>query len=329
MPQDPAHRICLATVTDDRFLPGTAVLLSSFLRHNPWFEGSVVIIHDGLARRSMRLLETFPGVEYRRVGDTLRRSLDELVGRHPRLASIRPRFHSLEAFGLSDFERVLYVDADVLCTAGARELLDLEPGLWACPDQTHLRGQVRDAVSFLPRDRDTPSSHAVLPSTFNTGLMMISPSALGDGVVEGLAHGIDPEAWSKVRSGHTDQFVLNHAFEGRWRALPSGYNHFVTPADGDYPVPREALDEAVFVHYLGRPKPWGGRAGPDWRRMTGPRREAYRRWDAARWAWAVRRMREASDPAPVIDICRRAMWRVAARLVRRRPAGPSRGQAAS
>ena len=46
--KSPALKLCLATVTTEAFVPGTLVMLHSFLKVNPWFEGDLVIIHDGL-----------------------------------------------------------------------------------------------------------------------------------------------------------------------------------------------------------------------------------------------------------------------------------------
>ena len=45
-------RVCLATATTERFVPGTLVLIGSFLRHHPGFDGDVVVVHDdGLPER--------------------------------------------------------------------------------------------------------------------------------------------------------------------------------------------------------------------------------------------------------------------------------------
>ena len=40
--------VCLVTVATESFVPGTCVLLGSFLKQHPRFAGDVVIVHDTL-----------------------------------------------------------------------------------------------------------------------------------------------------------------------------------------------------------------------------------------------------------------------------------------
>ena len=41
------RRVCLATAATERFVPGTLVLIDSFLRRHPRSDGEIVAIHDG------------------------------------------------------------------------------------------------------------------------------------------------------------------------------------------------------------------------------------------------------------------------------------------
>ena len=38
---------CLLTITDDGFVDGTEMLVFSFLRHNPWFQGRILVLVGG------------------------------------------------------------------------------------------------------------------------------------------------------------------------------------------------------------------------------------------------------------------------------------------
>ena len=52
----PGKQVCLATATTERFVPGTLVLIDSFLRRHPGFDGEVVVIHDGLPGEARAVL---------------------------------------------------------------------------------------------------------------------------------------------------------------------------------------------------------------------------------------------------------------------------------
>ena len=45
---EPRRMICLATATTEHFVPGTLVMIGTFLEHHPGFEGDVVVFHDAL-----------------------------------------------------------------------------------------------------------------------------------------------------------------------------------------------------------------------------------------------------------------------------------------
>ena len=64
-------RYCIATVTDANFLVGAEILFYSFLRNNPWFEGDIVVIHDGLTAGDKARLDPFPNVHFHEVGKEL------------------------------------------------------------------------------------------------------------------------------------------------------------------------------------------------------------------------------------------------------------------
>ena len=56
-------KVCLATATTERFMPGTLVLIGSFLRRHPGFAGDVVVVHDDGLPETLRevLAATFDG----------------------------------------------------------------------------------------------------------------------------------------------------------------------------------------------------------------------------------------------------------------------------
>jgi lipopolysaccharide biosynthesis glycosyltransferase len=246
---------CLTTVTDAEFLPGTVVLLSSFLRHNTWFDGDIVVIHRDLPDDSRRLLERFPNVRWHQVGAPLLERIEAITSAHPALERKAPIFYSLEAFNLCGYDRVLKLDSDILCTGNAAALLETNDVLLACPDQPHFRHQTRDRITYLPH----PSSAGGDPgqwATFNAGMLVLAPERLGRDLYPALLDDLRPETWSTVRTKHTDSIVLNRRFERTWTPCPERYNYFISKDTAQYTRSRAPLADAVFVHFIGRRKPW-------------------------------------------------------------------------
>lgn len=267
---------CLAVATDDRYLQGAAVTIGSFLERNPWFAGAVTIIHDGLSAEARSLLTRFPGVRFHEVREPLRTWLNSAATGQPLVKKKRHHFFALEAFNLPEFRRVLLLDSDILCTGDARALFAPTDRLLAAPDTSHYSRLARHRVTYAPQ-RATPESDQVFHMTFNTGVIALSPGALPSSVYEGLVARARGTDWSAVETGHTVSVVLNAHFEGLWTPLPDICNYLVAGRTPHFVRSRAPLEQAIFVHFLGRPKPWQGDTPP-----TGvEHRRAMELWQAA------------------------------------------------
>jgi UDP-glucose:(glucosyl)LPS alpha-1,3-glucosyltransferase len=272
-------RLALATITDDAYLPGTIVLLSSFLRHNPWFDGDIVVMHERIPAGVRARLAGFPNVRFHAIGPELGRRLDAVVAAFPESARKRAIFYSLEALNLREYEQVLKLDTDIMCTGDARPLFASPAPLACCLDQSYFLDQVRDRHTYGPRARrDGTSPDAIMPATFNAGMMRIGRPLLTGATYEHLLALVQPGTWMTVRSGHTDSVVLNRYFEGLWTRAGERYNFLVSRRMERAVRPRIPIDEAVFVHFVGRHKPW---THPHPFVMSDARRAAFERWDEA------------------------------------------------
>lgn len=280
------------------------MLLDSFVRANPWFRGPVVLIHDGLPASARRQLAAVAplDVQHRVVNPRLSARVHELAARQPSLRAKQRRFLSLEAFNLREHDTVLFVDSDVLCTGSVEALLAMDGALVCCADLVTRDGRARDATTFLPRPAAAADDDTVLRRCFNAGVMVIRPGQLPPDTFEHLLAELDPRAWDDVRSGHTDQLALNRHFRDRWTSAATRYNWLVSPAPARGEAEGRRLHEAdalpgdaVFVHLVGRPKPWERSLMT---RRRGARAEACRRWDAAHRRFMRARLM-ALDPRPV------------------------------
>ncbi|MFO0591616.1 MAG: glycosyltransferase family 8 protein [Polyangiaceae bacterium] len=141
-------------------------------------------------------------------------------------------FSKLRAWQLTDIEKVVLLDADTLVLRNVDDLFE-RPSIAAAPD-------------FL------------MPDRFNSGVMVLEPSAETFGRMLEALHGAE-----SYDGG--DQGFLN-TFFGNWYAmpvehrLPVGYNlfHFIFQFVHGHPALRRTLlHEARIVHYAVQ-KPWRG-----------------------------------------------------------------------
>lgn len=279
-------------MTDAAFLPGTVVLLSSFLRHNPWFTGDIVIIHDGLPDAARARLQRFPNLRFHAVGAVLKDRLAELAVARPKIAAKLPILRSLEAFNLPGYDWVLKLDSDVLCTGSAAGLAGIDGALLGCPDQAYFRGHVRHPQTYVPQHMSLGAAERVSAMAFNAGILFLRPGRLDPRVYDDLTERVHPDTWLMIRTGHSDSVVLNRHFRGLWTPVPEKYNYMISKDSAHYTRPRCAPSDAVFLHYIGRPKPWDAEAAGAVSAMDAERRFAFELWDSQR------RFTEGVAPAP-------------------------------
>jgi len=145
---------CLLTITDDGFIDGTEMLVFSFLRHNPWFAGRILVLVGGaLSEASRARLRALAPVEFIAPGADLDVRVASLTQAIPALKRAGPRFASLEAFGLVDFERVVYIDSDAFVTGDLSPLFFDEGPLLASPDGSRYDELLGDADAARESNR--------------------------------------------------------------------------------------------------------------------------------------------------------------------------------
>lgn len=257
-----AGHLCLVTVTTAAFVPGTLVLIDSFLRHNAWFDGDIAIVHDDLPVDAQRLIAAIrDGIEFLEVSPALRGRIEAAAVAVPDLAPKRARFYSLEAFRPRGYDRVLFCDSDVLFRGSIRDLFDDPHALVVCGDGYHYRGRVREWT--LPSGLAGAGSQVrAYSSTFNAGLMLFDGTIATDADYDGLLRLVDSGIHHGDPAGLTDQLVLNIYYAGRQYLAGAEYNYLLRHHDAIASHSGIDLTDARVVHYNGVPKPWEvGRAG--------------------------------------------------------------------
>lgn len=251
------ERTAFVTCTTPAFVPGTVVLVHSFLAHHPDFVGEVIVLHDGLSDAAQARLSALPRTTLRPASDALRDRIEALVEAVPAKGSVRGRYLSLDVLALGGYDRVLFCDSDVLVRGPLDGLFEISADLVCCGDGPYYTGRGRDPETFRAA---APGTASPLRDTFNAGVLLFGPGVLG---AERHRRALDLIRPAVVARGvHNDQVVFYHVFAGRQRFASATYNvllghHLkIGLAEG------VGLDDARLVHFNGPRKPWARRAMP-------------------------------------------------------------------
>ena len=281
-PKPPSAKVCLATATTERFVPGTLVLIGSFLQRHPGFAGDVVVVHDAGLPESLRevLADVFDGVRFHAVSPELVDRAQSVQAALPQRDFTPERLFALEAFRLGGYRKVLFCDSDLLFRAPVDSLFDSPHALLCCGDKAHLEGRHRDAATFLPVRPGRRPAGGVLQRTFNSGFLLFDGALAGDACYADLLAMVSPETWSGSATGYTDQLLLNRYFAGRQTLLSSTYNFLLASAPAIRAREGVDVESARVLHYVKAVKPWLPEAMLRWAWDPGsvPAATAFRFW---------------------------------------------------
>lgn len=157
-------------------------------------------------------------------------------------------FTKIALWRLTQFSRVVYVDADVVSIRAPDELFNLESKFAAAPD-----------VGW--------------PDCFNSGVMALTPNMQD-------YYGLQALARNSVSFDGADQGLLNTHFSSKkWERISFTYN--CTPSSNYQYAPayRQFGSQISMIHFIGREKPW--LAGRNAKGSSGAYGELLARW------WAV------------------------------------------
>ncbi|KAJ5242650.1 uncharacterized protein N7469_000977 [Penicillium citrinum] len=204
----------------DHYLPGAMVLAHS--------------LRDNGARAKLVALFT-PDTLRQETIDELRNTYDELIAVHS-LINDRPAnlwlmdrpdliatFTKIELWRLTQFDRIVYIDCDVVSLRAPDELFSLEVDFAAAPD-----------VGW--------------PDCFNSGLMVLRPNMQDYYALKALAE-------RGISFDGADQGLLNMHFRD-WHRLSFTYN--CTPSANYQYIPayKHFQSTISLIHFIGSQKPW-------------------------------------------------------------------------
>lgn len=252
-------KYAMVTVCDSDFIIGTRVLFYSFLKHNPWFTGDLVIIQNKLGSNEKDQLSKFKNVRFEPVGNQLQSRINWLNLINKKYLNSGSRFFSLEAFRLDQYDKILFLDSDMLCTGCVKSLFEYgESSFLASPDRQYYRGLQRDMVSFLPCKKMKKKLSERCADIFNSGMMLVDHNELSQTTYQSLLKYVDPEFYSDIKTGHTDQYLLNHYFQQKVKLVSYKFNYLLVNRDEIDQKENTSIENALLLHFVGKYKPWDG-----------------------------------------------------------------------
>jgi lipopolysaccharide biosynthesis glycosyltransferase len=228
-------------------------MLFSFLKNNSWFLGDILVISSDISVNSKNKLKVFPRLNIVSPSIQLQQRLDGLCNEMPAFRNRIARFYSLEIFRFHAYERVLYLDSDMIVVRNISELLELNNGLYACRDW--YTGNGRRISDFNPAHGDECDAE-IIKTPVNTGFLLLSGPYIQPGLYERLVETITPSQWSGSTTLYTDQLILNKFFNGVFTILDARYNYRPKNSQGILKAEGIAANDAKIIHFILKAKPW-------------------------------------------------------------------------
>lgn len=246
-----SETLSIALGIDRRYAAHAAATIASVVRHSAAAPLRFLILHEAVEPALRRRVEAAaPGARFvwSEIGDE---DVPDMAPREHFSRAILFRL-GITQRAPSDWQRVLYIDADAIVAGDLREL-------WTA----NLGDRPIGAVADCFVDPDAFAARWGLPrqgaAYFNSGVLIIDllrakAERLFDKALEFAAAHV-----AELR--FTDQDALNYAAWGRWKRLDGRWNvqrHMVISAlQAEIPADRRLGSQPPgIIHYTGREKPW-------------------------------------------------------------------------
>jgi len=190
----------------------------------------------------------------------------------------------LTPFSLTEYERVVQLDSDMMALKNMDELMELEldpPSMEGKGDRVFAAGHacacnplkkphypkdwIPENCAFTTQHNDPDAAQKEGPSATagfgmpNGGLQVVNPSAaVYNMILESMSNSSSIENYE-----FADQSLLSDVFKGRWMPLPYTYNALKTLRWKDVHAPIWRDYEVKNVHLLLSPKPWDEEPGKE------------------------------------------------------------------
>lgn len=232
-----------ATVLNNRFVPGFVSLLCSLQEVHPDITHPFIVFYNEklspLSNVNKQLISSlYPYIVFRHADEKRYNYIWlESAKKLKTPEKLKPAFFILEAFSLTEFQKVITLDSDMLIVGSITCLFDLDVKFSAC-----------QAIDY---------DKAINRPFVNTGVMVLGKESLSESAYNAFLNHKISESFVKG-TGKADQAIINdfHKF-GSYICLDEKYN--VTkrkyPDDKSFSIANISNDDIRVIHYVGE-KPW-------------------------------------------------------------------------
>lgn len=223
------------SLMDDNFFPGFKIFFLSLLKHNPDFDYDFYFFDNGLSPPVKKdMVEIYKNIKFYPIEKELYEipegsTVDRLAATYYKLEIFNPNF-------LKGKDRVIFIDMDILIQGSIQGLVN-----------SNLKKKPLGACKQFAINKDE------LIEEINSGVMVLDPKALKEGVFENLLERVKKGAYLP------DQEIINREFldNGLITYLPKMYN--VEKRMMHSKKYAEVYDSTICLHYVNT-KPWEEKA---------------------------------------------------------------------
>jgi len=252
-----SKRFAVVTICTPSFIPGTMVMIYSFLKWNDWWQGEFVILTDEVHLEMERCLSGFPRVKFKIIGDELLRRSKEVAQADNTGNIFESHFYSLELFNLRDYDKLFYVDSDILVRGSFEPLFELPDKMICVGDAMFYKDELRDGKNYTKHHPKFWEKKSKLwGDNFNAGLILFDRCMATPKHYSDLVAMVHINGYSKQAIRLQDQMIQNIYFRGLYKLVSAKYNFRLGIAEQIKEKDSIELSEAVAIHYTARRKPW-------------------------------------------------------------------------
>ncbi len=230
-------------------------MLYSFVTNNTWFEGDIVVICKDLPPEMKDDLCFFKRVKFIEPSNELLKQIDLLADEIPKFKGISARFLSLEIFRLQGYQKLLFLDSDMIVVESIEEIFRLPELFYASAQLCFYKGKGRNGFTFIAEFQNDKLPD-FLENPVNTGFMLLDDRVLNENNYLALVDSIKPDLWSQNNLTYTDELIINQYFKGKISLLDTRYNYRARAARMIKQKEDIAFEDAKIIHFYSKYKPW-------------------------------------------------------------------------
>lgn len=251
----PVHAV--VTISTPTFIPGTLVMVHSFLKYNPWFEGDFIVLTDEVTEEMEKHLTHYPQLKFRIIGDQLLENSRAVAEADETGRIYESHFYSLELFNIQGYDKLFYVDSDMLILGSFEELFAMEDKMICVGDGVFYKDELRNGASYEKRQPKLWERKGKFwGDNFNAGLILFDGSMANEKHYRELTDMVTTEGYSTEAMRLQDQMMQNIYFRGQYTLVSAKYNYRMGIQEQILEKDGVTMEDAVVIHYTARRKPW-------------------------------------------------------------------------